>query len=585
MVNLDGCGNVYLPNGANMSKVKTTPRPEPLVVPALRQIFASRCRLPGAAEFLLAQLHGGPSVFGNSYNREPPVITSSASRLGTYLGLAKDAWQLKWSSSDKVREHARKHLLERLGRLRSLPQKLGQMIGFSHAQGEAADDFSKLEEGGEPLPLATIQPILESEWRRPLSQIVREISPQANAASLGQVHRATLHDGREVAIKVQYPGMREAILFDLKMLGWLSVPLGNLQRGFDLDGYRATILSDLERELDYRQEAAFQREFSAWGASSDFLIVPQVIDELSTAKVLVSRWEEGDHWREVQQSWSPAEQQSLGRKLVEFFHEGLFGRGILHADLHPGNVRFLRSGEQVRLLLYDFGCVYRPSETDRLALLRLIRTTCQHDESPYALFRLLGFREDFLRALDRKLPALCKVLFEPYSADCAYDIRDWRLGERVSDVLGEDRWNFRMAGPPELIFLMRAFHALIYYLEGLQACTSWSHVIRPLLKRYADDMQNLQLPKSEHVAQSFAGLAEWLRIRVTDDGATKVQITYRASAIDDLETLIDKDLQERLLKQGIQIKELVSSVRRRCYAPGDVFRLVEGSKEVAVWLE
>lgn len=509
----------------------------------------------------------------------------TVARLGNYLGLAKDGWRLSRARTDEARRRARKHLIERMGRLRSLPQKLGQIIGFSTGDLASAEDFAAIQESAEPLPLQTVRPILESEWGQPLERVVREIGADAKAASLGQVHRAVLRDGREVAIKVQYPGIRDAVYLDLKLLGWLSLPVGDLRRGFDLAGYREVILNDIERELDYRQEAEFQRAFCRWAEAEPFLVVPQIVDELSTGKVLISHWEEGDHWRDVRNSWEPREKNELGKGLLAFLHEGLFQRGLLHADWHPGNFRFRRTGVGVQLLLYDFGCVYRPSDEDRFTLLRLIRAACRQDESPYPLFLKLGFRDDYLQSMCGKLPALCKVLFEPYAAEFPYDVRDWELGKRFADILGDDRWNFRIAGPPSLIFLLRAFHGLLFYVGGLPARAAWNQIIEPLFEQFAGPMQNLQLPGNGPLTSDIVTLAEHLKIRVQENGQTKAQITFRASVIENLETLIDDELKARIEKQGVKLDEIVADVRRSGYAPGNVFQLTDGSKQVSVWLE
>jgi predicted unusual protein kinase regulating ubiquinone biosynthesis (AarF/ABC1/UbiB family) len=388
-----------------------------------------------------------------------------------------------------------------------------------------------------------------------------------------------------VAIKVQYPGIREAVHLDLKLLGWLSVPVGDLRRGFDLSGYREVILNDIERELDYRQEAEFQRAFCRWADDNPFLAVPKLVDELCTSNVLVSQWEEGDHWRDVQKSWNPREQDELGNRLTEFFHQGLFQRGLLHADWHPGNLRFRRTDFGVQLLLYDFGCVYQPSDEDRFTLLRLIRAACRQDESPYPLFLRLGFRDDYLQPMCKKVPALCKVLFEPYGAEFPYDLRNWQLGERFGDILGDDRWNFRIAGPPALIFLLRAFQGLLVYVKQLQARTEWNQIVRPLFEQFVDPLQKLQLPPNSQQANDFGALAQHLKIRVQENGQTKVQVTFRASVIENLETLIEDEIKERIERQGVKLNQLVADVRRRCYAPGSVFQLTDGAKEVSVWLE
>ncbi len=223
-----------------------------------------------------------------------------------------------------------------MGRMRGLPQKLGQMLSFSLGHEEqAVDQYATLQQGAEPLALEVVRPVMEAAWGCPLEDVLSDIDPAAYAASLGQVHRTTLRDGRAVAIKVQYPGIRDTVMADLKMLGWLGTPFGNLRQGFDLTAYRETILHDLERELDYECEAKQQRAFAAWAAYDQFLIVPSVIDHLSTANVLVTEWQEGDHWNDVCANWNDTQKRSLANVMLQFFLGGIFQHGRMQADWHP----------------------------------------------------------------------------------------------------------------------------------------------------------------------------------------------------------------------------------------------------------
>ncbi len=506
-------------------------------------------------------------------------------RATQYLGLAKDAAQLKMSNRDQVRQQARSHIVRQMGRMHGLPQKLGQMIGFSErSDGTAASEFDTLQDSTEPLPLTKVLPILDLEWGRPHSEVLYEISPDANAASLGQVHRAKLRDGREVAVKVQYPDIHDAVMLDLKMLGWLSLPVGNLRRGFDLAGYRNVFLNDLENELDYRQEAQAQSRCAAWTSQSSVL-VPEVVSELSTGRVLVSAWEEGERWADVHKKWNDRDRRQLAKAMLQFFHRALFDHSEIHADWHPGNFRFRKNAAGPQIVVYDFGCVFRPGEETRLALLRLIRATLRQDESPYPIFLKLGFDHDFLAPLAAKLPALCRVLLEPYWAEYPYDANDWRLSERVSDVLGDDRWNLRIAGPPDLIFLLRAFFGLKYYLSGLNTQVSWSQMISDILSTYQRQVDELELAKENVGCADFSTLADYLRIRVDEGGIPKVQLSQRASAIDNLDELIDDDLKHKIEQKTGPLRKVISNVRERGYSPGLVFEHVDGKKEIRVWLE
>ncbi|MBX3414254.1 MAG: hypothetical protein KF708_16320 [Pirellulales bacterium] len=511
------------------------------------------------------------------------MLTRNIERLGGYARAAVAGWHVRRSATPEEQRLAERHLVERLGHLRGLPAKVGQLLQLSLDSPVSSDD--DLSRTPMPLDLATVRDMLTAAWQQPLAAVVRQISPAARTASLGQVHRATLVDGREVAIKVQYPGMRDALRMDLNLLGWLSLPAPRKQHGFDLPGYQAAILDDMERELDYRHEAENQRHFRAWAADDPMLVVPELIEELCTSNVLVARWEDGCELAEVQALWPEPERQQLAHALSRVFHEGFFERRLLHADWHPGNFRFRRGNQGVKVVLYDFGCVYEPTLAERSTLLRLIRATIDESESPYPLLLALGFRPEFLEPIEHKLPALCKVLFAPYAAPYPFALDDWQLSERFHDILGEDRWNFRLAGPPALIFLVRAFHGLVSFLRSLRVTTSWHHLLLPLLKRHREELDRLALPQPARPASTFGGLARHLKLRVQAQGRTKVQLTYPASVIDHLDEIIDARVQELIVRRGVDLRTLVTQVRQRAYAPGDVFELDAGEQQVSVWLE
>jgi hypothetical protein len=197
----------------------------------------------------------------------------------------------------------------------------------------------------------------------------------------------------------------------------------------------------------------------------------------------------------------------------------------------------------------------------------------------------LGFRPEYLAPLADKLPALCQVLFEPFVADYPYDLAHWRLDERMQDVLGDDRWNFRIAGPAEMIFLMRAFHGLLYYLRGLNAPVNWRRMLWPCLHGLSGEMASLAMPMPTQAYRDFRSLAQWLKIRVSEAGTTKVELTANATGIDDLEQLLDPDLMTKIRDRHIELEQIVRDIRRRGYTPGPVFEMDEGAKHIAVWLE
>lgn len=500
-----------------------------------------------------------------------------------YADLARRGASLR-RADPQVRENARFHVARRLGRLRGLPQKVGQLLSLS-ADDDTAEAFRPLTGSVEPLPLAVIEAALAEAWGCDPATRLAELDEPGLAASLGQVHRARLHDGREVAVKVQYPGVAAAVEQDLQALGWLSVPLGDLRRGFDLAGYRDEIRRDLAEELDYTREAAQQQRFAELCAGEPWL-VPAVYPELSTPTVLVSDWVTGDDLQQVRASWSPRARSDMAFELVRLFSRTVLGAGLFHADPHEGNYRFQAAeGGRGQVVLYDFGSTFALSERERLVLLRLVRAgTDPGGDDPLRLLVALGFDAELLAPLAPKLPALLSLLLLPYRQRTQFDLSDWDLGARVGDVLGDDRWNFRIAAPARLLFLMRAWQGLIHQLRALDRPVSWTIPAEPYLARDAQALEALELPRLS-TTTSFAQLADHVRVEVTEDGRQKVKVSLPASAVDHLEELIEPETLAKIEAAGVDLEAKKREIRRRAYAPQEVFSLEEDRRVIRVWLD
>lgn len=501
-----------------------------------------------------------------------------------YADLARQARKAR-SDDAVVRANAQVHLVERMGRLRGLPQKIGQIISMSGSD-DQADAFAPLTDSAEPLPFATIAPILEQAWNRPIDRVVRTIDEHGLAASLGQVHRAELLDDRVVAIKVRYPDIREAVMADLKMLGWLSRPVGDLRRGFDLADYRREILRDIEAELDYRVEADHQRRFASQAGRMEGWVIPGVIDELSGENVLVTEWIDGERI-EAAATWDQAERDRLALNLVRGFFRTLFGNGFIHADPHPGNYRFVQTPCGPRIVLFDYGSMAVVTREHRVAILKLIQITTDKIGDPYSLLTALGFNEKFLEPIRGKLAALCNTLFDPFRCPGKYDLARWNRRQRMDDILGDDRWNFRLSGPAQLIFVMRAFKGLTFYLERLGADVAWSIALRPWLEEHQAALAAIDVSAPAGAAGTFENFAKHLRIQVTENGQQKVALRFLGTVVDNLDEIMDDELTRRIAEQGIDLAAIVRDVRHSGYAPRELFRLEESdaSKGVRVWLE
>lgn len=506
------------------------------------------------------------------------ISTSVIGRGVSLLGLVGSSLRLSLSQKARVSQNSKAYLSHSLGGLKGLPQKVGQILSM----GTDSSALTELRENSEPLEFSVIEQALAHEWKRPYKEVLETLSSEGLAASLGQVHRGRLKSGEEVAVKVQYPGISRAIESDLKLLGWLSVPLGGFGKAFNLAGYRKELQRDLTEELDYLKETESQHQYHFLSKYLPGVVVPQVFGALSTPGVMVSAWEDGETIEDVSKNWNEQDRAEAGIILVRHCFETLFRHGVTHADLHPGNVRFRKNNRgQVEMLLYDFGCLFRGELSMRLALLRLIEMTQANSTGdPFPLFLKLGFKADFLESMAEKLPALCRVLFEPFCSEGPYALKNWKLGERVNDLLDDDRWNFRVAGPPELIFLMRMFHGLVFLLEKLDAPVNWRFFLAPILTHFASDLSQLQLPGPSLPERGFSKVAKKLNIQVMQNGELKVKLSSPLHLIDSLEENLETEVLSLIKERKIDLKQLVKKVRASGYTPQEVFSLHVDYNEV-----
>ncbi|CAM2066428.1 AarF/ABC1/UbiB kinase family protein [Sulfidibacter corallicola] len=493
--------------------------------------------------------------------------------------LARDLRRCK-AADQAVQDTARRHLVRRMGKMKGLPQKIGQALALNAL--EEPSDFRSLTEGGTALPLADLLPVLEARWDCRWQDRLAEIDPEGNAASLGQVHRARLLDGRTVAIKVAYPGIREAVRADLANLGLLTKVSSLMLGGVDFDKLRRALIRDLEEELDYAHEADQQREFAARLYPESGVVIPKVVDHLSNDRVLVTEWEQGATIDEAA-GWPEAVRFQIGKSLVDHFLTFLFEHGRVHGDPHPGNYRFRR--DPTRVILYDFGSVAHVEERRRLALLGLIRATIHRRGDPLPWMVATGFNEDLLEPMRDRLPAVCSVLFEPFLSPAKFDHRHWNRNQRLADILGEDRWNFRLAGPPELLFLVRGLQGLLYYLSRLNTAVSWQILLRPILALLGSKLDTYQLPLRRPGA-GYESMARELRVALFRQGQQVVMLKFPAGAVERLEVLMGEELATRLMAEGWNLNEIKTRARASGLMPGDLLHHFdrESDREVKVWL-
>jgi predicted unusual protein kinase regulating ubiquinone biosynthesis (AarF/ABC1/UbiB family) len=501
------------------------------------------------------------------------------------IGLA--AKKLQRTQDETERLLAKRALAGLFADARGITMKVGQLF----AGNDGTTPFQELVEGIEPLPLKAMIPLLEAELGQKYKKVFRSIEPAIAAASLGQVHLAVLKNGDQVAVKIRYPDINDAVDAELRLVG-LMPGVGPVNRwGFDLDGYKKSLRDNMQRELDYRSEAQRQDYFSR-AVQVPGLKVPKVYNELCSERVLVQSRAEGVLIDKAA-SWPEQDRQAIGQTLMMTLFKSLFVAGEVHGDPHPGNVFYsYDDNDQPLVTLLDYGCTITIAEQRRLALLKLIVGCRERNPTrPLDCFAALGFDSKKLSYISGALPALCQSLFRPFLVNYAFNTGQWQLGREVNDLLGDYRWWFRSAGPSDLFLLMRAFQGLIQQLQQLDVKLPWwtilQQAIGPELIRQA---KAIELPVIEYEstakALSFDQQAGELCVRVTENGEQRVAIKMPAEAVLDLERLIPEEVLARITDSGtIDLKQLGESIRANGIIPQQLFVFEDIEKTYRVWLE
>ncbi|HKA03552.1 MAG TPA: AarF/ABC1/UbiB kinase family protein [Acidimicrobiales bacterium] len=257
-----------------------------------------------------------------------------------------------------------------LGNMKGAIMKAGQLIGFI-AEGlppDAQAAFATLQADVPPMAPSLAESVIRAELGADPERLFLDWNPvPLAAASIGQVHRAVLRDGRVVAVKVQYPGVDHAIRSDLDNAELLYRFFSTFTlRGLDVKGLVDELRDRMGDELDYRLEARNQAEFAEAYRDHPFIKIPDVIAELSTTRVLTSEWVDGLTWSEFETTASDAAKQRAGEILFRFAQGSVHRLGMFNGDPHPGNYRLGRDGSMTFL---DFGLVKRwtPGEWELLA--------------------------------------------------------------------------------------------------------------------------------------------------------------------------------------------------------------------------
>jgi predicted unusual protein kinase regulating ubiquinone biosynthesis (AarF/ABC1/UbiB family) len=401
---------------------------------------------------------------------------------------------------------AAERMVATLGRMKGAAMKIGQLASFIDTEFLPPEyrelyqeHLAQLRTQAPTMPWSQVRKVLDQEWEEPCEELFEQIEHEAAAAaSIGQVHRAVLPDGRRVAVKIQYPGVADAIAADMQNAGLILRMAKALAPGLDAKAAAAELKERVMEELDYELEAQNQRSFARGYRGHPFIHVPDVVTRLSTQRVLVSEWVDGAGFEEVKQL-PQAERDRFGEIVYRFCFGSIFHLQHFNADAHPGNyllmpdgrVAFLDFGmtkhldkdqieleiaaldaifdgdpERLRVALHDLGFLNNPKKVDAEQLMEHVKTvggwymedrevTVDSRRVMDAIAAVSDPRSEFYRLMRREnLPAnelmgrrmesgVLAVLGQLDATRNWYRIgREWWFADPPATPLGEQEWAY-----------------------------------------------------------------------------------------------------------------------------------------------
>ncbi len=399
------------------------------------------------------------------------------------VGLLRDGPTKRLKKAENLVRNATR-IASTLGEMKGAAMKVGQMLSLHEGllPPEVSAVLSVLQKDA---PSVSFE-VMELELRRELENfddVFESLEPEAfAAASIGQVHRGVLRDGRDVAVKIQYPHADRMVTADLKNLKTLLGNLVGLFTDIDFEPIWEEVKERLVEELDYLQEAENIRRKAAIHADIPEIIVPDVVTEASTRRVLTMEFADGIPPAEAVSDRYPRHlKDAWGVALFEFTLRGLFEHRFLHADPNLANFAFREDGTVV---VYDYGCMKQVPEAIAAGYARLIDAVIKRHKSAIPkLLRDLGVHKE------GGVP-IARAITDPY-VDLMQDIvrtspahtfgQDETIYEALYE-LGMSNWQEAsdVRFPRDMIFIDRTLAGLFGNLCKLEATGPW----RMLLRKY-----------------------------------------------------------------------------------------------------
>ncbi len=399
----------------------------------------------------------------------------------------------------EIQQRTAEQLFRTLGELKGGAMKFGQAMSVLEAAlpdeltGPYRDQLTRLQDSAPPMPTQVVRDALErdlgADWRERLVWL--DGGPTA-AASIGQVHKGRWHDGRDVAVKVQYPGAGDALRSDLRQLARFARSIGPMVPGIEIGPLIRELQARIEEELDYALEADAQRAFAAAFRDDPEIVVPDVV--AVGGAVLITEWLESPaSLASVIADGTQEERDHYADLFVRFLFAGPARTGMLHADPHPGNFRVIPTadGSPGKMGVLDFGAVARlPDGGLPSAMGSLIRIAgIEDDEALVEGLRAEGFIKDRVKVDPGQLLDYLSPFVEPTKVERFRFSREWMRTQfqRINDPRSPSyTLALKLNLPPAYLLIHRTWLGGIGVLSQLEAEAPFRQILTESLPGFAE---------------------------------------------------------------------------------------------------
>ena len=382
--------------------------------------------------------------------------------------------------------HTARDVTETMGDMKGAIMKFGQILSLMSGvlPDEMTAELATLQRNAPPMAYNLVEDVFGRDFGAPPERLFRRFDQRPfAAASIGQVHRATMHDGREVAVKVQYPGVQQAIQHDLANVSMMISLVGAIAPGIEAGPIVQDLKEGLLGELDYLREAANQQRFVDRFRGHGFIRIPEVVHELTTEHVLVQEYIDGKPFAAALEA-GQAERDRIGEIIFRYSFGSIYRHRLFNGDPHPGNYILLDDGS---VAFVDYGCVAEFSETAIAAFERVLRALMDEDIEEWrsGIIDMGILRPD-----------------APFTTDELYEHMHWYWApilsgeltftpELASEMVRRNTQTTGMGGrinqhcnvPEGMVFLTRINFGLAGLLASLRAHGPW----RGITAEYIDD--------------------------------------------------------------------------------------------------